>query len=53
MNSIDTIQLFWVLIFFFSVLILFFIWAKSMVIMRLFGRVNELLSKMSSLYEKV
>jgi hypothetical protein len=52
MDSINTIQLFWVVIFFFSVIILFFVWAKSMVIMRLFANIQELLNKMDTLYDE-
>ena len=52
MNSVDVIQLFWVIIFFFSIIILFFVWAKSMVIMRLFERIQVLINKMDTLYDK-
>ncbi|MDR0305036.1 MAG: hypothetical protein LBH98_09780 [Chitinispirillales bacterium] len=52
MNSVHIVQIFWVLIFFFSLIILFFVWAKSMVIMRLFAKVHDLLSKMDTLYDE-
>jgi len=50
MESADVIKLIWVIIFFFSVIVLFFVWAKSVVIIRLFVRVKELLRKMNELY---
>jgi hypothetical protein len=52
MESADVIKLIWVVIFFFSVIILFFVWAKSVVITRLFFRIKELLHKMDTLYEE-
>ncbi|MCL1947363.1 MAG: hypothetical protein FWF51_09500 [Chitinivibrionia bacterium] len=53
MESAGVIKLIWVVIFFFSVIILFFVWAKSVVITRLFVRVRELLHKMDTLYDDV
>jgi len=52
MDSVGVIRLIWVVIVFFSVIILFFIWAKSIVIIRMFARVRELLHKMDTLYDK-
>jgi uncharacterized membrane protein YgaE (UPF0421/DUF939 family) len=51
-NTENVIQLFWVVIFFFSILILFFIWAKSVVISRLFVRIKALLARMDTLYDE-
>jgi len=51
MNSIGIIQLFWVVIFFFSVIILFYVWAKTMIISRLFARIQQLLHEMDTLYD--
>jgi len=45
-------MLIWVIILFFSVIILFFVWAKSVVIIRMFARVRSLLHKMNTLYDK-
>jgi len=52
MDTINVIQLFWVVIFFFSVIILFFVWAKSVVITQMFERIKVLLNKMNTLYDE-
>jgi hypothetical protein len=52
MESADVIKLIWVVIFFFSVIILFFVWAKSIVIGRLFTRIRDLLHRMDTLYDE-
>ena len=52
MDTVNVIQLFWVVIFFFSIIILFFVWAKSVVISQLFARVKALLDKMNTLYDE-
>jgi len=51
METADVIRLIWVIIFFFSVLILFFIWAKTIVITRTLARTRALLYKMDHLYD--
>jgi uncharacterized membrane protein YgaE (UPF0421/DUF939 family) len=53
METINVIQLFWVVIFFFSILILFFIWAKSVVISQAFARIKVILDKMNTLYDNM
>jgi len=50
-DTVNVIQLFWVVIFFFSMIILFFVWAKSVVIAQLFTRIKVLLNKMTTLYD--
>jgi len=52
MDSVSIIQLFWVVIFFFSVIILFYVWAKTMVISRLFAKIQLLLHEMDTLYDE-
>jgi len=52
MDTISVVQLFWVVIFFFSIIILFFVWAKAVVITRIFSRVKVLLGKMNTLYDE-
>ncbi|MCL2844299.1 MAG: hypothetical protein FWE23_02465 [Chitinivibrionia bacterium] len=51
METADVIRLIWVVVFFFSVLILFFIWSKTIVITRTLARTRVLLKKLDTLYD--